>query len=61
MCPLYSGVPKGAGATAAAGHAPQGCEAQDHLPSAMVQRSPAEERVSGHETSCHLDSGNIDF
>lgn len=54
---LCSGVLKGAGATAAAGHAAQGCNAEDHLPSALVQRSPAEKRVSGHETGSHLDTG----
>lgn len=53
----FSGVFKGIGATAAAGYAAQGSNAQDHLPSAVVQSMPAQERLSGHETSSHPNPG----
>lgn len=52
-----SGVSKGAGTTEAAGCAAQGRDAEDHLPSALVQSSPAEAGVPRHEEGSHLDPG----
>ena len=46
---LSAGLPEGAGAAAPAGHPAQGRDAQDHLPAALVQSPPAEDRVPGHE------------
>lgn len=57
VCSLCSGVLEGARATAAAGHATQGCNAQDNLFAAVVQSSSAEKRVSGHETGGYPHSG----
>lgn len=54
---LCSGVLEGVGETEAAGHATQGCDAQDRLPAALVQSSTAEERISGHEAGSHLNTG----
>ena len=52
-----SGLLERAGTTAAAGHAAQGRNAQDHLPPALVQGSSAEERVCGHETGSYRHPG----
>jgi len=54
---MSTGVPEGAGAAAAAGHAAQGRDAQDHLPAALVPSPAAAQGVSGHEGGGHLDPG----
>lgn len=59
VCFAFSGILEGTGATKGAGHAAQGCNAEDHLPSALGQSSPAEERVSKHETGSHCYPGKL--
>lgn len=54
---LCSGVLEGVGETEVAGYTTQGCDAQDHLPAALVQSSAAEERISGNETGSHFNTG----
>lgn len=54
---LCSGLLKGVGETEAARYTTQGCDAQDHLPAALVPSSSAEKRISGHEAGSHFNTG----
>lgn len=54
---MSTGVPQGDGAAAAAGHAAQGRDAQDHLPAALVPSPAAAQGVPGHEGGGYRDPG----
>lgn len=57
-CPPL-GVPEGAGEAAAAGHVAQGRDEEDPLPAALVQSSPGEEELPGHEAGRRGDPGRL--